>query len=305
MALISLSEVQNDYGSYRGNSLVGELGSVVTVPNDGLEDIIGVNNANLNGIILQIEGNLYTDAGYLNALKALGNPYISKRSLPIISLKLSELTEELPDQEVYEGVYRTQYAESNVSRRMSSVDDILLYLNDFFDEDTTGDVVAVESIGSFELSTTSYSVDADIAGTYPGLEFETVPGHADGSVVTISTPPTTSEPKKVQPKVEVIVPEEKPLVVIAPKIDPFEPIDVIPISSNPAQNFSTVGTSSTFGSYNYGYGYTNGAAAAEVAMQAMQPKKPNFTGTYTGQSAVGPDGSRWVWIPFQGGWTSA
>ena len=34
MALIPLSEVQNDYGSYRGNSLVGELGSVVTVPND-------------------------------------------------------------------------------------------------------------------------------------------------------------------------------------------------------------------------------------------------------------------------------
>jgi hypothetical protein len=42
MATLSLSEVQNDYGTYRGNSLVGELGSIGTVPNAGLEGINGV-----------------------------------------------------------------------------------------------------------------------------------------------------------------------------------------------------------------------------------------------------------------------
>jgi hypothetical protein len=51
MAITSLSEVQNDYGSYRGNSLVGELGGIGSVPNNGLENIVGKPYPFLNGII--------------------------------------------------------------------------------------------------------------------------------------------------------------------------------------------------------------------------------------------------------------
>ena len=219
MAILSLSEVTNDYGSYRGNSLIGERGTAVTVPNDGLEGIVGKPYPFLNGVVLDIEGTLYTDQGYLNALKAAGNPYISKRSLPVVSLKLSDLTELVPDIKVYDEdgpVYRTQYAETNVTKRMSTIDDILFYLNDFFNPNTTDTVLEPTVIGSFNLGTTTYSPDLDVNGLYPGLEFETLEDIKTATTVKISTPPTQTEPKKPEPKVEVKVLEEKPLSVVIP-----------------------------------------------------------------------------------------
>jgi len=219
MAILSLSEVTNDYGSYRGNSLIGERGTAVTVPNDGLEGIVGKPYPFLNGVVLDIEGTLYTDQGYLNALKAAGNPYISKRSLPVVSLKLSDLTELVPDIQVYDEdgpVYRTQYAETNVTKRMSTIDDILFYLNDFFNPNTTDTVLEPTVIGSFNLGTTTYSPDLDVNGLYPGLEFETLEDIKTATTVKISTPPTQTEPKKPEPKVEVKVLEEKPLSVVIP-----------------------------------------------------------------------------------------
>lgn len=219
MAILSLSEVTNDYGSYRGNSLIGERGTAVTVPNDGLEGIVGKPYPFLNGVILEIEGTLYTDQGYLNALKAAGNPYISKRSLPVVSFKLNQLTELVPDIEVYKEdgpVYRTQYAEANVTKRMSTIDDILFYLNDFFNPNTTDTVLDPNVIGSFNLGTTTYSPDLDVNGLYPGLEFETLEDIKTATTVKISTPPTQTEPKKPEPRVEVKVPEEKPLSVVVP-----------------------------------------------------------------------------------------
>jgi hypothetical protein len=219
MAITSLSEVTNDYGSYRGNSLIGERGTAVTVPNDGLEGIVGKPYPFLNGILLEIEGTLYTDQGYLNALKVAGNPYLSKRSLPVVSLKLSDLTELVPDIQVYDEdgpVYRTQYAEANITKRMSTIDDILFYLNDFFNPNTTDTVLEPTVIGSFNLGTTSYSPDLDVNGLYPGLEFETLEDIKTATTVKISTPPTQTEPKKQEPKVEVKVLEEKPLSVVIP-----------------------------------------------------------------------------------------
>ena len=242
MAITSLSEVTNDYGSYRGNSLIGERGTAVTVPNDGLEGIVGKPYPFLNGVILELEGTLYTDQGYLNALKAAGNPYISKRSLPIVSFKLSDLTDLVPDIEVYNEdgpVYRTQYAEANVTKRMSTIDDILFYLNDFFNPDTTDTVLSPQSIGSFELGTTSYSSELDVNGLYPGLEFETLEDIKTATTVKVSTPPTITEPKKPEPRVEVTVPEEKPLSVNLPptpvevKTKTLRGLEIISTNSNP------------------------------------------------------------------------
>lgn len=220
MAITSLSEVQNDYGSYRGNSLVGKLGAVTSVPNDGLSGIIGKPYPFLNGILVKIEGNIYTDSGYLNALKSTGNPYLSKRSLPTVNLSLSDVTQLVEDIIVHGSVTRTKYAEVSITKRMSTVEDILRYLNDFFNPNTTDTILAPTTLGSFNLITTDYFPDLDVSGQYPGLEFETFEDIATATSATISTPPTVTEPKiaEVRPVVEVA--EEKPLVISKPKTKP-------------------------------------------------------------------------------------
>lgn len=308
MAILSLSDVTNDYGSYRGNSLVGERGTVVTINNPGLDGIIGVPYPNLNNIIIKIGGSYYTYDRYLNALKLAGNPYVNIETLPIIAFDLSQLTEELEETIVHGDVTRTQYAEVVVKERLSTIDNILNYLNDFFNPDTDDTVLDPVVIGKWDLETSSYSADIDITGAYPGLQFEE--NGLDKSTVTISIPPTQQTPKKPEPrpKLEIKTPPEPSVIV--PDVVIEEPIRLMSGGSiikplPPAQNTLTVGTSSTFGVFNYGKGFTNGAAAAEANMIAQQPKKPNFTGTYTGQGATGNDGSKWVWIPFQGGWTKA
>ena len=223
MAITSLSEVQNDYGSYRGNSLVGKLGAVTSVPNDGLSGIIGKPYPFLNGILVKIGGNIYTDSGYLNALNSTGNPYLSKRSLPTVSLSLSDVTQLVPDIKVHDdngGVFRTQYSEANVTKRMSTIDDILFYLNDFFNPNTTDTVLDPNVIGSFNLTTTSYSPDLDVNGLYPGLEFEAYEDIKSATTVKISTPPTQTEPKTAEVRPVVEVEEEKPLVTSKPKTKP-------------------------------------------------------------------------------------
>lgn len=219
MAITSLSDVTNEYGSYRGNSLVGERGSVGTVPNDGLEGIVGKNLPFLNGVLLKIEGTIYTDQGYLNALKTVGNPYISKRSLPVVSLRLSDLTADLPETIVYEGTTRTTYAEANVTKRMSTIDDILNYLNDFFNPNTSDTTLDPLTIGGWELTTSEYNVDLDVAGEYPGLQFE-----ESGLGIKISTPPNVQTVKEPEPKPVVEVEPPKEIAIIKPEVVIEEPI---------------------------------------------------------------------------------
>lgn len=219
MAITSLSEVTNDYGSYRGNSLIGDRGAAVTVPNDGLAGIVGKPYPFLNGILVKIGGTIYTDNGYLNALKAAGNPYLSKRSLPMVTLSLGNLTQEVEDVIVHGDTTRTKYAEVAVTRRMSSVEDILRYLNDFFNPNTTDTVLAPQVLGGFSFLTTTYSADLDVNGLYPGLEFETFEDIATATTVKISTPPTLTTPKVAEPRPVVDVVEEKPLSVVKPKIE--------------------------------------------------------------------------------------
>ena len=219
MAITSLSDVTNEYGTYRGNSLVGERGSVGTVPNDGLEGIVGKNLPFLNGILLKIEGTIYTDQGYLNALKVAGNPFISKRSLPIVSLRLSDLTADLPETIVYEGTTRTRYAEANVTKRMSTIDDILNYLNDFFNPNTSDTTLDPLTIGGWQLTTSDYNVDLDVAGEYPGLQFE-----ESGLGIKISTPPNVQTVKEPEPKPVVEVEPPREIPIIKPEVVIEEPI---------------------------------------------------------------------------------
>lgn len=263
MAITSLSDVTNNYGTYRGNSLVGPRGSVGTVPNDGLAGIVGKNLPFLNGILLKIEGTIYTDQGYLNALKAVGNPYISKRSLPVVSLRLSDLTADLPETIVYEGTTRTIYAEANVTKRMSTIDDILNYLNDFFNPNTSDTTLDPLTIGGWELTTSEYNVDLDVAGEYPGLQFE-----ESGLGIKISTPPTSQTPKEPEPIPVVEIEPEKEIAIITPELDNFDfsdivipPLDFSDIEIGPINigggsgNFGfSNSTDFGFGNFNNGFG---------------------------------------------------
>ena len=263
MAITSLSEVQNDYGSYRGNSLIGDLGGVGSVPNNGLENIVGKPYPFLNGIILNIGGVLYTDSGYLNALKAAGNPYISKRSLPTVPLRLSDLTSLSEDIKVHDddgGVFRTQYAEARVTKRMTTVDDVLRYLNDFLNPNTTDTVLTTSTIGSWDITTSTYSSELDVNGLYPGLEFETYEDIASPSSKTKpSTPPTETEPKLAEPVITVDVEEEIQIPIIPIDMLLLPPIEITPRRTNPftrSRGGSSGGSSGggTFNNFGGSYG---------------------------------------------------
>ena len=221
--MISLSDITNQYGSYSGNSLRGPLGSIGSVQNDGLEGINGVNYPYLNGIIVKINGAAYTDSGYLNSLKRLGNPYISKSTIPTVSVTLSSVTRQEPDIIVHGSTTRTAYAEVAVNRKITTVNDVLRYLNDFFNPNTTDTVLSPQTIGSFSIFTTTYSPDLDVNGQYPGLAFETYEDIASAASVTISTPPTITQPKPPEPVVQVEVAESKPIPVSKPPVPKPEP----------------------------------------------------------------------------------
>ena len=251
MAITSLSDVTNEYGSYRGNSLVGPRGSVGTVPNDGLEGIVGKNLPFLNGILLKIGGTIYTDQGYLNALKTAGNPYISKRSLPVVSLRLSDLTAELPETIVYEGTTRTKYAEANVTKRMSTIDDILNYLNDFFNPNTSDTTLDPLTIGGWELTTSEYNVDLDVAGEYPGLQFE-----ESGLGIKISTPPTSQTPKEPEPVPVVEIEPEKEIEIIKPKLDTLDFSNIV-IPPLDLSDFKLDPIDLDFSDFDFGFGNIN------------------------------------------------
>lgn len=214
---LSLSEVTNNYGTYSGNSLVGEKGSVATVPNDTLDGINGVNYPFLEGIIVRINGAAYTYSGWLNQAKLQGNPYVSKSSLPTLDFTLSDLTAPKEETIVYGSTTRTKYAEVNITKRMSSIDDILKYLNDFFNPNTSDTVLDPRVIGGWSLNTTSYSADLDVVGEYPGLEFEQTYG-----IVRPSVPPTETTPRPVEPRPKVVVPPPKPVTVLKPPKPPKE-----------------------------------------------------------------------------------
>lgn len=211
--MISLSDITNQYGTYSGNSLRGELGSIGSVQNDGLEGISGVNYPYLSELIVKINGAAYTYSGYLNSLKLLGNPYISKSTIPTVDVTLESVTRQESDVIVHGSTTRTRYAEVGITNKLNTVNDVLRYLNDFFNPNTTDTVLAPQSIGSFRIFTTSYSPDLDVSGMYPGLEFETYEDIASATSVTISSPPTITEAKQPEPEIKVDVAPPKPIPV--------------------------------------------------------------------------------------------
>lgn len=224
MAVVTLGEIQNDYGTYQGNTLVGELGSKATIPNIGLDDIVGVSNPNLYGIVIEIANTMYTNTEYLNELKSSNNPYIDKNSLPIVSVSTSQLSSfgVEPTIEGYESsgnsstpIPQSVYAETTGFKPMESVEQFLTYLGDFFDPLKTDKTLPPSDYGTNGvISISPYYVDVDLqGGAYPGMRFA-VNASADGQVLPTTAP---SVPDVVEPEEPIIikdVPKEEVVVEV-------------------------------------------------------------------------------------------
>ena len=224
MGTISLSEIQNDYGTYQGNTLVGELGSVATIPNKGLDGIKTVDAPYLDGIVIQIDGVPYTDNTYLNTLKAANNPYIDITTLPTIVVSLNQLTSFGPEPQVagYNGLMpQSQYAEVTGFSPMLTIPKIIQYLNDFFNPSTTDKTLSPFTLGVVGTpSPSEYFVDIDLAGgLYAGMQFE-INSSAEGQV-QVTEPP--GDP------VEVVIPEP----IETEPVDVPEPVETIEPSKLP------------------------------------------------------------------------
>jgi hypothetical protein len=108
---------------------------------------------------------------------------------------------------------------------MTTVDDFLRYINDFLNPNTTDTVLTTSTIGSWEITTSTYSSELDVNGLYPGLEFETYEDIASPSSVTKpSTPPTETEPKKPEPIITTVVEKEKEIAIIPINTQNLNPI---------------------------------------------------------------------------------
>ena len=266
MAIIQLSGLQNDYGSYRGNTLTGRSGSVGNVPNNGLGGILGRNLPHLSGLIINIDGIGYTDSSYLNGLKASGNPYLSKNTLPTIEVTLGGLNTEFakeyawdePDLQTAVDIFperkveRLDYAEAVVAVKLNTVDDYLNYFNDFFDPTRTEILrpskltpenasTPQPGIGRWITNPTQYFVEEDDEGRYPGMQFLPF-----GAAAESPTQPTVPDPEPDPEPVVVTVeaPAEIEVAIDVQDLTPFMGVvDTIPIiiDSNPFTGASTGG----------------------------------------------------------------
>ena len=269
MAIIQLSGLQNDYGSYRGNTLTGRSGSVANVPNNGLGGIIGRNLPHLSGLIINIDGIGYTDSSYLNGLKASGNPYLSKNTLPTIEVTLGGLNTEFakeyawdePDLQTAVDIFperkveRLDYAEAVVAVKLNTVDDYLNYFNDFFDPTRTEILrpskltpenasTPQPGIGRWITNPTQYFVVEDDEGRYPGMQFLPFGAGAE------STQPPVPDPEP-DPEPVVVTVEPQPEIEVAIDVQDLTPymgvVDTIPIivDSNPFTGATTGGVTVT------------------------------------------------------------
>ena len=114
-------------------------------------------------------------------------------------------------------------------------------------------------------------------------------------------PPPPEEEDPINLKDESNISEVKDKTEITfPKEIIFEEKDFLPpISLSDRQPITSSPILINMGGYQTGntYGYVNTGV--------VEPTKPIGTGNYTGERRTAGDGSSWVWIPFQGGWTRA
>ena len=214
---LTLSQLVNDYGSYSGNTLIGDLGSRATVPGGGFGGVRGVPYDNIT-FIVKVNGTRYASSRWLSQQQN-GNPYIHSTSVARVDAR--DIGSMSIDKTPFANREDEKYAEVEATSKLTSDDEILKFINYLLDG-KDGTAEAIPTFGSFgvydngdpegSLNQTiqnpgsgeeyevspirvfssktisrskkswlgSYSSENDLAGVYPGLGFE--PTNFDGTL---------------------------------------------------------------------------------------------------------------------------
>lgn len=204
---LTISQLINDYGSYSGNTLIGERGARATVPSSGWGGVTGVPYDNIT-FIVKVNGTRYASSRWLSQQKN-GNPYIHKSSVPRIDFQdipnaaidtIKDITGTTKDRgdgrkpmTLKQG---ETFAEVDATSKLTSDDAILGFINDLLS--ASPDVEPWNKYGSYEPKPRPVSVPAtitsptgktysvgvttplggtynpelDMAAEYPGMEFD-------------------------------------------------------------------------------------------------------------------------------------
>ena len=149
---ITISQLVNDYGSYSGNTLIGERGARANVPNPGFAGVTGVPFPNIT-FIVRVNGSDYASSAWLSQQRN-GNPYIHKNSVPRINVQsingVNKDTLNLPGMNS-DFVRDEGYAEVKAISNISSTNDVLRFINYLLDGKESVDP-AIPTFGSFSPS---------------------------------------------------------------------------------------------------------------------------------------------------------
>lgn len=254
-------ELTNDYGSYSGNTLIGELGSRGNVPNSGFGGVKGVPYPSIT-FIVEIDGQKYASSQWLSQQRS--NPYKSQNTVAGAGLKfsLNDATDVGVDNQGQTLEDQETYAEVSVTKNLKSVDDVLKHIAWLVDENVDA-LRTVTDYGNWEwnydpsetrkpstitdplgntypigVTFTGYSspvagtfvgmynADSDYKALLPGLRFEKGPfdGTKEGlDALAPVTPVTSDVATPVQDK------DTNTLSNIVGIVNPDTPIEITPL----------------------------------------------------------------------------
>lgn len=271
----------NTYGSYSGNTLIGELGSRGSVPNSGFGGVQGVSYPSLT-FIVEIDGQKYASSQWLAQQRS--NPYKSQTTVAGAGLriKLNDAIDVGVDNQGQTLEDQEAYAEVMVSKNLKSVDDVLQHIAWLVDEnidslrtvtdygnwewkyDTspgrdattiTDPLGNTYSIGITYTGYTSpvaggfvgkYNADSDYKAIRPGLQFERGPfdGTKEGAEALAPTEGITSDVLKP------VIDKDTNTLTEPLMLNPNTPIVVDPIDLYPRAldfGFGDINTDFGFG----------------------------------------------------------
>ena len=212
---LTISQLVNDYGSYSGKTLVGDLGSRANVPGSGFGGVTGVPYDNIT-FIVKVNGTRYASSRWLSQQQN-GNPYIHSFSVARIDLQdipnapIDGITDILGvpknmtgkdgDRQPLTLKLGEKFAEVEATSNLTADDAILSFINDLLSESPDvkpwqnyGDFVpmprpsdplrgAIENplgtpfdVGVITPYGGNYNPELDMKGEYPGMEFQAKTG---------------------------------------------------------------------------------------------------------------------------------
>jgi len=225
---ITLDTLVNDYGTYQGNTLIGERGARATIPNKGFDGVQGVPYNNLT-FIIEIDGKQYASSQWLSTQK--NTPYQDKKTIAGSGMRFTSDMFKLSTSEASILLDSEIFSEMTITSNLNDSTDKILQHIDWLVSD--GDSLrTVTDYGSWEVNlyktaaATSqitdplgnpytigvtgpkghtYNAELDFGGSYPGLEFTPIPFNGSiGGSEALSQNTNVIEPELT----EIIVDED-------------------------------------------------------------------------------------------------